>query len=119
MKVGSKHCILILTAMELQSSDKILGDKRIKKSLYLEGLPSLGRPCDIHDSSSAQYMIGVPDFDAVVAHHLRILEGNFLHLTPVAADEQCISHIVWVHHKEEDHALVHVAQRVAKDKNES
>ena len=85
---------------------------------YLERLPSLCRARDVHDRSSTQHVVGVPDLDAIIAHHLSVLEGNLFHLAPVIADEERIPHIIGMHHKQEDHALVHVAQGVAKDKDE-
>lgn len=85
----------------------------------LERLPSLSRACDVHDSTSAKYIVGIPDLDSIEAHHLGVLQGNLLHLAPIPIDEQGIPNIIWVHHKEEDHALIHVAQGVAKDEDKS
>ena len=98
---------------------RTIDETTCKAAADLEGLPSLSRAGDIHDSTSAKHIVGIPNLDSVIANHLGVLQGDLLYLAPVSADEQCISNIVWVHHKEEDHALIHVAQRVAKDKNKS
>ena len=76
---------------------------------HLEGFPTLRRACDVHDGSSTQHIVGVPDLDAIIAHHLSVLQGDLLHLAPVTTDEQGVSHIIRVHHKQEDDALIHVA----------
>ena len=93
--------------------------EHVKMAAHLVRLPALGRPGDVHDSASTQHIIRVPDLDAIIAHHLGILKGNLLHLAPVPVDEQRIPNIIWVHDKKEDHALIHVAQGVAKDKDKS
>ena len=85
---------------------------------HLEGFPPLGRACDVHDGSSTQHIVGVPNLDAIIAHHLSVLKGNLLHLAPVTTDEQGVSHIIRVHHEQEDDALIHVAQGVAEDEDE-
>ena len=84
---------------------------------HLEGLPSLGRACDVHNSPSTQHIVWIPYLDPIKAHHLGVLESNLLDLTPVIADEQRVSHVVGMHNEEKDDALVHVAQGIAKHKD--
>ena len=50
-----------------------------KAGADLEGLPSLGRACDVHDSASAKHVVGIPYLDSIKAHHLGVLQGNLLH----------------------------------------
>lgn len=90
-----------------------------KAAADLERLPSLSRAGDVHDSASAKHIVGVPNLNTIVAHHLGVLQGDLLNLAPVATDEQGIPNIVWVHDEEEDDAFIHVAQGVAKDENKS